>query len=130
MEKNPVDIKAFNLHKSHTFSSFTHSSSHKISSWFTALNERRKKSAMKSSKNLTLGTNRLSTTVGRFSIPFVYVFLIFLGVLHENPLPSNSVSTEPDRIEDKHSPVKLRTKTKRIAEVSAFVASLFIKLLY
>ena len=55
MEKNSTDIKTFNLHKSHTFTSFTHSSSHKISSWFTALSERRKKSAMKTNKNVTLG---------------------------------------------------------------------------
>lgn len=55
MEKNAADIKTFNIHKSHTFTNFTHSSSHKISSWFTALSERRKKGAMKNNKNLTLG---------------------------------------------------------------------------
>lgn len=94
MEKNSTDIKTFNLHKSHTFTSFTHSSSHKISSWFTALSERRKKSAMKTNKNLTL------------------------GVLHENPALSNP-ATSPENEEPaeiKMSPVKLRNKSKRIAE--------------
>lgn len=94
MEKTSTDTKTFNLHKSHTFTSFTHSGSHKISSWFTALSERRKKNSVKNNKNLTL------------------------AVLHENPILSNPATTETHQEfpELRMSPVKLRNKTKRMAE--------------
>lgn len=51
-KKATMDIKA--LHKSSTFSSFT-GGTHKISNWFAALGEHRRKSSMKASKSLTLG---------------------------------------------------------------------------
>lgn len=80
---------------------------------------------MKSNKNLTLGlyesfiARLVVCGIPIYSIYFDVVFNV-VAVLHENPIPSNSVFTEPEKIEDKHSPVKLRNKTKRIAEVSTF----------
>lgn len=86
-----MDIKA--LHKSSTFSSFT-GGTHKISNWFAALGEHRRKSSMKASKSLTL------------------------GVLHENlRIGSDGESEEASGASDDIvSPVKLRPKNRRLSE--------------
>lgn len=86
-----MDIKA--LHKSSTFSSFT-GDALKISNWFAALGEHRRKSSMKASKSLTL------------------------GVLHENlRIGSDGESEEASGAsDDVVSPVKLRPKNRRLSE--------------
>lgn len=120
MEKTSTDTKTFNLHKSHTFTSFTHSGSHKISSWFTALSERRKKNSVKNNKNLTLGNYNFECIMA-WNIQFNYFSYSFdTAVLHENPILSNPATTETHQEfpELRMSPVKLRNKTKRMAEVS------------
>lgn len=99
MDKNSsgIDLKAFNLHKSHTFSAFTNTGSNRLTSWFNALNEHRKKSSAKSTKNLTLAVLHENPTLGPSAVP-------------------NGQNKNEDATDAKSSPVKLRNKTKKITE--------------
>ncbi len=65
---------------------------------------------------------RFAKTSSKLACAVVSLYIILrrviTGVLHENPMLNNSVNMENDKNDIKLSPVKLRSKTKRTAEVS------------